>query len=122
MFYYLFYEFKMSLIEEYNQQINSEGERRNSFYLGLLDDWSIETHDNEHKIINEDHNFSNINNNNNNNNNGHQIYEGLGDMHDNNNISALENEEAEKPFDIYEQEIKVEPNELEKELSELFEA
>ena len=122
MFYYLFYEFKMSLIEEYNQQINSEGERRNSFYLGLLDDWSIETHDNEHKIINEDHNFSNINNNNNNNNNGHQIYEGLGDMHDNNNISALENEEAEKPFDIYEQEIKVEPNELEKELSELFKA
>ena len=49
MFYYLFYEFKMSLIEEYNQQINSEGERRNSFYLGLLDDWSIETHDNEQK-------------------------------------------------------------------------
>ena len=43
-------------------------------------------------------------------------------MHDNNNISALENEEAEKPFDIYEQEIKVEPNELEKELSELFKA
>ena len=122
MFYYLFYEFKMSLIEEYNQQINSEGERRNSFYFGLLDNSSLETHDNEHKIINEDHNFSNINNNNNNNNNGHQIYEGLGDMHDNNNISALENEEAEKPFDIYEQEIKVEPNELEKELSELFKA
>ena len=122
MFYYLFYEFKMSLIEEYNQQINSEGERRNSFYLGLLDDWSIETHDNEHKIINEDHNFSNINNNNNNNNNGDHIYEGLGDMLDNKNISALENEEAQKPFDIYEQEIKVEPNELEKELSELFKA
>ena len=113
----------MTLIEEYNQHINSEGERRNSFYLDLLDNWSIETHENEHRIIDEDHNFSNINNNNNNNNNnnGDHIYEGLGDILDNKNISALENEDVQTPFEIYEQEIK-EPNELEKELSELFEA
>jgi hypothetical protein len=111
----------MSLIEEYNQHINSEGERRNSFYFGLLNNWNVETHENEHRIIDEDHNFSNINNNNNNNNNGDHIYEGLGDMLDNKNISALENEDVQTPFEIYEQEIK-EPNELEKELSELFKA
>ena len=108
----------MSLIEEYNQHINSEGERRNSFYLGLLDNGGIETNENEHRIIEEDHNFSNINNNSNN--NGGQIYEGLGEMPDNNN-STFENRGPNKLFDLYEQEMNVEENELEKELSELFE-
>jgi hypothetical protein len=111
----------MSLIEEYNQHINSEGERRNPFIFDLLDNWGIETHEIEHRIIDQDHNFSNINNNNNNNNdNGGQIYEGLGEIPDN-NIPAFENEEANKLFDLYQQEINVEENELEKELSEFSE-
>ena len=43
----------MTLIEEYNQHINSEGERRNSFIIRLLDNGGIETHDNEQSIIEE---------------------------------------------------------------------
>jgi hypothetical protein len=111
----------MSLIEEYNQHINSEGERRNPFIFDLLDNWGIETHEIEHRIIDQDHNFSNINNNNNNsNNNEGQIYERLGEIPDN-NIPAFENEEANTLFDLYQQEINVEKNELGKELSEFSE-
>ena len=97
--------------------------RRNSFIIRLLDNGGIETHDNEQSIIEEDHNFSNINNNNNHNNNSNnnrgQIYEGLGEM-PNNNISSFENEGPNLLFDTYIQEINTEENELERDLSEIF--
>ena len=110
----------MTLIEEYNQHINSEGERRNSFILGLIDNGGIETHDTEQSIIEEDINFSNINNNSNNsNNNEGRIYEGLREIPDN-NISAFENGGPNLLFDTYLQEINTQENELERDLSEIF--
>ena len=109
----------MSQIDNYKARLNSEAEGRNPAYLGFLDSMGIDTLvGDEHRIIEEDHAFSNFNNNVDNNNDG-QIYRELGNMNDD-NIYVYENKEDNYLFDIYEKEINDEGNEFQKELSELF--